>query len=70
MVLNFTKSENLDAQVCILNGTTQQPFSYTDLIKSLLNNEVVTCEFSENYSLSEMEQIKELINKIIEISKN
>lgn len=67
MILNFTKDENQDSQVNILEGNDFNTFSYTELIKALLNNEKVTCEFAEDYSSDEKEQVKALVDEINKI---
>ncbi|WP_302761342.1 hypothetical protein [Phocaeicola coprocola] len=69
MKLNFTKNENSDAQVSVLDGNTTKVFSYTDLIKSLLNKESVTCDFSADYTEEEKQQVNDLINNIMELSQ-
>lgn len=69
MKLNFTKNENSDAQVSVLDGNTTKVFSYTDLIKSLLNKEIVTCDFSADYTEEEKQQVNDLINNIMELSQ-
>ena len=64
MVLNFSKKDNNDIEVNVLDAAVQKPFSYTQIIKAYLNNEDVTTQFSERITEDEKAQINSLIAAI------
>lgn len=68
MNLKFSKNESKDVEVQVQNGTSQQAFSYIEMIKSLLKGENLTTEFSEDMTDEEKRQINELVNKIKSIA--
>lgn len=61
MILKFSKNANHDVEVVILKGAENLPFSYTALIKSLLDKEEVKTEFTEEILENERQQIDSLI---------
>lgn len=61
MILKFSKNVNHDVEVVILKGAESLPFSYTALIKSLLDKEEVKTEFTEEILENERQQIDSLI---------
>lgn len=61
MNLKFSKNATKDIEVLVQIGTNQKPFSYIDMIKSLLAGETLDTEFSEDISGDEKKQIEELI---------
>lgn len=68
MNLKFSKNATKDIEVLVQIGTNQKPFSYIDMIKSLLTGETLDTEFSEDISGDEKKQIEELIGKIKNIA--
>ena len=64
MVLNFSKTDNNDIEVNVLDASAQKPFSYTQMIKAYLNNDDVTTQFSERITDDEKAQINSLIDAI------
>lgn len=50
MNLKFSKNATKDIEVLVQIGTNQKPFSYIDMIKSLLAGETLDTEFSEDIS--------------------
>lgn len=68
MNLKFSKNATKDIEVLMQIGTSQKPFSYIDMIKSLLAGETLDTEFSEDISGDEKKQIEELIGKIKNIA--
>lgn len=64
MVLNFSKTDNNDIEVNVLDAAVQKPFSYTQMIKAYLNNDDVTTQFSERITEDEKAQINSLIDAI------
>lgn len=61
MILKFSKNANHDVEVVILKGAVSLPFSYTTLIKSLLDKEEVKTEFTDEILENERLQIDSLI---------
>lgn len=68
MNLKFSKNATKDIEVLVQIGTSQTPFSYIDMIKSLLAGETLDTEFSEDISGDEKMQIEELIGRIKNIA--
>lgn len=67
MKLIFNKEENNDITVKIQQGTVAVDFTYTEMIKQLLeNNDVSDTDFG-NLSEEEQESLKDMLNKISEI---
>ena len=67
MKLIFNKEENNDVTVKIQQGTVAVDFTYTEMIKQLLeNNEVSDTDFG-NLSEEEQESLNEMLSKISEI---
>ena len=67
MKLIFNKEENNDITVKIQQGTVAVDFTYSEMIKQLLeNNEVSDTDFG-NLSKEEQESLKDMLNKISEI---
>ena len=64
MVLNFSKTDNNDIEVNVLDAAVQKSFSYTQMIKAYLNNDDVTTQFSERITEDEKAQINSLIDAI------
>lgn len=68
MNLKFSKNATKDIEVLMQIGTSQPPFSYIDMIKSLLAGETLDTEFSEDISGDEKMQIEKLIGRIKNIA--
>lgn len=68
MNLKFSKNATKDIEVLMQIGTSQTPFSYIDMIKSLLAGETLGTEFSEDISGDEKMQIEKLIGRIKNIA--
>lgn len=64
MKLIFTKTENGDVNVLIQKGTTTEAFSYLEMLKQLLDNNVIDEPEFNGFEEIEKEKIKELLNKI------
>lgn len=69
MKLTFDKSANGEISVTVTEGTQTVAFSYISLIKSILNKQDVTCEFTDNIEENEKKQILELVVDINNIAK-
>lgn len=67
MILKFSKNEKHDVEVVVLKGAEKLPFSYTEMIKSMLNKEEVRTEFTDEIVESERQQIDLLITNISNI---
>lgn len=67
MILKFSKNEKHDVEVVVLKGAENLPFSYTEMIKSMLNKEEVRTEFTDEIVESERQQIDLLITNISNI---
>lgn len=67
MILKFSKNEKHDVEVVVLKGAENLPFSYTEMIKSMLNKEEVRTEFADEIVESERQQIDLLITNISNI---
>lgn len=64
MKLIFTKTENGDINVLIQKGTISESFSYLEMLKQLLDNNVIDEPDFTGFEEIEKERIKELLNKI------
>lgn len=64
MKLKFEKSENGDINVLIQKGTTMESFSYLEMLRQLLDNNVVDEPDFIGFEEIEKDRIKELLNKI------
>lgn len=64
MKLIFTRTENGDINVLIQKGTTTESFSYLEMLKQLLDNNVIDEPDFNGFEEVEKEKIKELLNKI------
>jgi len=64
MKLIFTKTENGDINVLIQKGTIAESFSYLEMLKQLLDNNVIDEPDFTGFEEIEKERIKELLNKI------
>ncbi len=64
MKLIFTKTENGDINVLIQKGTITEPFSYLEMLKQLLDNNVIDEPDFNSFEEIEKERIKELLDKI------
>lgn len=64
MKLIFTRTENGDINVLIQKGTTTESFSYLEMLKQLLDNNVIDEPEFNGFEEIEKEKIKELLNKI------
>lgn len=69
MKLKFNKDGSSEITVVINEGTETFDFSYIRLIKGLLNEQEVTCDFSATIEPDEQKQILELIAEIVKIAK-
>lgn len=68
MNLKFSKNASRDIEVLVQDGTEQKPFSYIEMIKSLLDRESLKTEFTLEISEEEKEQIEQLIGRIRQIA--
>lgn len=68
MNLKFSKNASRDIEVLVQDGTEQKPFSYIEMIKSLLDRECLKTEFTVEISEEEKEQIEQLIGRIRQIA--
>lgn len=67
MKLIFNKEENNDITVKIQQGTVAIDFTYTEMIKQLLeNNEISDTDFG-NLTEEEQESIRDMLSRISEI---
>lgn len=64
MKLIFTRTENGDINVLIQKGTTTESFSYLEMLKQLLDNNVIDEPDFNGFEEIEKEKIKELLNII------
>lgn len=64
MKLIFTKTENGDINVLIQKGTIVESFSYLEMLKQLLDSNVIDEPDFTGFEEIEKERIKELLNKI------
>lgn len=64
MKLIFTKTENGDINVLIQKGIISESFSYLEMLKQLLDNNVIDEPDFTGFEEIEKERIKELLNKI------
>ena len=64
MKLKFNKTVDGNISVVILNGTTQDVFSYVKMISALLDGEHIECEFGERITQEEQDQINSLNDAI------
>ena len=69
MKLLFKKNEANDVVVTMFMGTAESPFSYIEMIKSLLAREPLDCDFDETISEEEQKQIKDVLGEIEGIAK-
>ena len=64
MKLKFEKNENGDINVLIQKGTTMESFSYLEMLRQLLDNNVVDEPDFIGFEEIEKDRIKELLDKI------
>lgn len=67
MKLLFNKEENNDITVKIQQGTVPIEFTYTEMIKQLLENSTIDDTDFGNLSDDERENLEDMLNKISEI---
>lgn len=67
MKLIFNKEENNDITVKIQQGTVAVDFTYTEMIKQLLEDNTIDDTDFGNLSVDEKENLEEMLNKISEI---
>lgn len=64
MTLKFDKTPNGDISICIYDGINTLPFSYVELIKKIMANDVIETDYSSLITEDEYKQIDELIAEI------
>ena len=64
MKLKFQKTDGGDIAAYILDDKEQRDFSYVKMIGALLDGQLLECEFSEDMTPEEKEQIKNLNSDI------
>ena len=64
MTLKFDKTPNGDISICIYEGTNILPFSYVELIKKIMANDIIETDYSSSITEDERKQIDELITEI------
>lgn len=65
MKLIFKKDNDGEPQIDLVKGTTSQSFSYIEMLKGILEKELLEDpEFSEQISDDEKTRISELLDKI------
>lgn len=67
MKLLFNKEDNNDITVKIQQGTVAVEFTYTEMIKQLLENNTIDDTDFGNLLDDEKENLEEMLNKISEI---
>jgi hypothetical protein len=67
MKLLFNKEDNNDITVKIQQGTVPVEFTYTEMIKQLLENNTIDDTNFGNLSDDEQENLEDMLNKISEI---
>jgi hypothetical protein len=67
MKLLFNKEDNTDITVKIQQGTVPIEFTYTEMIKQLLENNTIDDTDFGNLSDDEQENLEDMLNKISEI---
>jgi len=67
MKLLFNKEKNNDITVKIQQGTVPIEFTYTEMVKQLLENNTIDDTDFGNLSDDEIENLKEMLSKISEI---
>jgi len=67
MKLLFNKEDNNDITVKIQQGTVPVEFTYTEMIKQLLENNTIDDTDFGNLSDDEQENLGDMLNKISEI---
>lgn len=67
MKLLFNKEDNNDITVKIQQGTIPVEFTYTEMIKQLLDNNTIDDTDFGNLSDDEKENLEDMLNKISEI---
>jgi hypothetical protein len=67
MKLLFNKEDNNDITVKIQQGTVPIEFTYTEMIKQLLENNTIDDTDFGNLSDDEQENLEDMLNKISEI---
>lgn len=63
MKLHFSKSEKGDIQVQMEKGTIMSEFNYIEMLKQLIQNNQIECEWG-NLEDHEKTKLQELLNKI------
>lgn len=64
MTLKFDKTQTGDISICIYDGTHTIAFSYVELIKKIMANEVIETDYSSSIKEDERKQIDELLIEI------
>ena len=67
MKLIFNKEDNNDITVKIQQGTVAVDFTYTEMIKQLLEDNTIDDTDFGNLSDDEKENLEEMLNKVSEI---
>ena len=67
MKLIFNKEDNNDISVKIQQGTVAVDFTYTEMIKQLLEDNTIDDTDFGNLSDDEKENLEEMLNKVSEI---
>ena len=69
MKLIFKKNDAADIEVSMFLGTAEAPFSYIEMIKSLIAGEPLDHQFHETISDEEKEQIIEVLKEIEKLAE-
>ena len=64
MKLVFKKNEMNDVEVTMFKGTLGIPFSYIEMIKSLMTGESLDRDFDKSITEDEKNQIEEVLKEI------
>lgn len=64
MTLKFDRTKEGDISICVYDGTVSHPFSYTELIKKLMDKEIIETDYSDVIKSDEKDQIEQLISEI------
>lgn len=64
MKLVFKKNENGDVSVTMFKGTTEEQFSYIEMIKALLAGESLDRDYDKSISNEEQAQINDVLKEI------
>lgn len=64
MTLKFDRTKDGNISIIVYTGTNSHSFSYTELIGSLMDNEIIETDYSAEITAEEKVQIESLISEI------